>query len=163
MPWSRTHTGNRRPSRTKQWQIAEREQRNWGPRTSRRSSPRNSASPSDLVRIHLSEAFSEAVLTFFRIWLVHFGNFVLTTVTLCRWASNFQLKVQTSGRLSHRPVLLDRPVLLHEGRSGERQEPGNKSNAGDVKDHLWLQDRWGFSLWDVWSHLTLCFFLGQRN
>lgn len=90
-------------------------------------------------------------------------QFVLTTVTLCRWASNFQLKVQTSGRLSHRPVLLDGSVLLHEGRSGERQEPGNKSNAGDVKDHLWLQDRWGFSLWGVWSHFTLCFFLGQRN
>lgn len=70
-------------------------------------------------------------------------------VTSCRWAPVFQIEVQTSGRLSHWPVLLDGPVLFHEGRSGECQEPGNESDAGDVKDHLWLQDRWGFLFWSV--------------
>lgn len=68
----------------------------------------------------------------------------LITVTLCRWAPVFQLDVQAGRRLSHRPLLLDGPVLLHERRSGKCQEPGNQFNVGDVKDHFWLQDWWGF-------------------
>lgn len=68
-------------------------------------------------------------------------EFFLTMVTSCRSTSVFQLEVQTSRRLPHWSLLLDGPVLLHEGWSGERQEPGNQSDVRNVEDHLWLQDR----------------------
>lgn len=147
--WSKTPTGSRTPSGTKRWQIAEREQRNWSQRTSLRSSPRNSASPSDLVSYMLLKLSLQLFLPSFgcdHIFTTVTPESFLILLTSCRWAPVFWLEVQTSRRLSHRPVLLDGPVLLHEGRSGEREEPGNQSDAGDVKDHLWLQDRWGFSL-----------------
>lgn len=57
--WSKTHTVSEGFSRTKQWQIARREKGNWSQRTSLRSSPRNSASHSDLVSC---VAFSEVIL-----------------------------------------------------------------------------------------------------
>lgn len=67
------------------------------------------------------------------------------TITLFRGAPDLWLEVQTSRRLPDWPVLSDGPVILNEGWSGECEEPGNKSDAEDVKDHFWLPDRWGCS------------------
>lgn len=64
-----------------------------------------------------------------------------------RGAPDIWPEVQTSRRLPDWPLLPDGPVVLNEGWSGECEEPGNQSDAGDVKDHFWLQHRWGLRTW----------------